>query len=240
MDTLKLSVVLATRNEEENITRCINSVKDIASEIIVFDEYSTDKTRELAEKSGAKVFLEPHHDIFHITKQKALEKAKGEWILQLDADEVVDIELAKFIDKIHEEIPELVRDDNASSHKAWWLKRKNLFLGRWLKKGGQYPDYTPRLYKKGFGRLPAKDVHEQAEVKGTTGHLKNDLLHVRDKSFSQYLERFNRYTDLIATQMNHASFVNNMFFKPVWWFLKVYFRHRGYVDGFPGFVFALY
>ncbi|EKD90016.1 MAG: Beta 1,4 glucosyltransferase, partial [uncultured bacterium] len=70
--TLKLSVVLATRNEEENIGRCLASVKDIADEIIVVDEYSTDKTREIAEKYGAKVFTEPHHDIFHITKEKAL------------------------------------------------------------------------------------------------------------------------------------------------------------------------
>jgi len=77
---MKLSVILATRNEEANIVRCLESVKDIAGEIIIFDEYSTDKTKELAEKLGAKVFLEPHHDIFHITKQKALEKADGEWV----------------------------------------------------------------------------------------------------------------------------------------------------------------
>src|SRR3989339_856803 len=94
---VRLSVVLATRNEEENIGRCLSSVKDIADEIIIFDEYSTDNTREIAEKYGAKVYLEEHHEIFHITKQKALEKAKGEWILQLDADEVVSRELAKEI-----------------------------------------------------------------------------------------------------------------------------------------------
>src|SRR3989344_6375284 len=91
----KLSVVLAVRNEEENLPRCLESVKDIVNEIIVVDEYSTDSTREIAEKLGAKVYLEKHHDIFHITKQKALEKAKGEWILQLDADEVVSQELAE-------------------------------------------------------------------------------------------------------------------------------------------------
>ena len=94
----KLSVVLAVRNEEENIGRCLNSVKGIADEIIVVDEYSTDKTRVVAEKLGAKVFEEPHHDIFHITKQKALDLATGDWILQLDADEMVTSELAKEID----------------------------------------------------------------------------------------------------------------------------------------------
>lgn len=84
-----LSVVLATRNEEENLGRCLESVKSLADEIIVVDEYSTDKTVEIAKKYGAKVFLEPHHDNFHVTKQVALEKATGDWILQLDADEVV-------------------------------------------------------------------------------------------------------------------------------------------------------
>jgi len=96
----KLSVAIATRNEEENIARCLNSVKDIADEIIAVDEHSTDKTREIAEGLGAKVYQEPHHDIFHITKQKALDLATGDWILQLDADEVVTSELAKEIKNV--------------------------------------------------------------------------------------------------------------------------------------------
>src|SRR4030042_6431382 len=95
-----LSIVLAVRNEEENIGRCLDSVKSIADEIIVVDEYSSDKTVEIAKKYSAKIFLEPHHDIFHISKQKALEKATGDWILQLDADEVVTPELAKEIELV--------------------------------------------------------------------------------------------------------------------------------------------
>ncbi len=91
---IKLSVVLATRNEETNIARCLASVKSIADEIIVFDEHSLDKTREIARSFGAKVFETTHNDNFHITKQKAIDKARGEWILQLDADEVVTPPLA--------------------------------------------------------------------------------------------------------------------------------------------------
>ena len=98
----KISVVLATFNEEKNIGECLKSCEGIADEIIVVDEYSTDKTREIAEGYGAKVFLEPHHPIFHITKQKALEKATGDWILQLDADERVAPELAKEIKELVE------------------------------------------------------------------------------------------------------------------------------------------
>ena len=100
----KLSVVLATRNEEENIGRCLASVKNIADEIVVVDENSTDKTREIAESFGAKVFLEPHHDIFHITKEKALEKATGDFVLQLDADEAVSPELSKQIRMFYREL----------------------------------------------------------------------------------------------------------------------------------------
>src|SRR5258706_4977241 len=94
---MKLSVVLAVRNEEANLARCLESVKHIASEIVIVDEYSIDGTISIAKKYGARVYKEPHHAIFHITKQKALNYAKGDWILQLDADEVVTTSLAKEI-----------------------------------------------------------------------------------------------------------------------------------------------
>ncbi|CAN5348189.1 N/A [soil metagenome] len=102
---MKLSVVLAVRNEETNLDACLSSIKDIADEIVIVDEHSTDKTVEIAKKYGARVYEEPHHEIFHITKQKALDLAKGEWILQLDADEIITPELAK-------EIVEIVNADN--------------------------------------------------------------------------------------------------------------------------------
>src|SRR5258708_33119398 len=101
----KLSVVLAVRNEEANLAACLDSIKDIADEIVVVDEYSIDKTVEIAKKYGARIYEEPHHEIFHITKQKALDLAKGEWILQLDADEVITAAL-------REEIKQIVNADN--------------------------------------------------------------------------------------------------------------------------------
>jgi len=116
-----------------------------------------------------------------------------------------------------------------------------------LTKGGQYPDYTLRLYRRSKGRLPAKDVHEQAEVEGVVGYLHKDLVHLGDKNFSLYIERFNRYTDLLAVQLGDEgvkkgviAFINHFFAKPLFWFVKTYLRHKGYVDGFPGFVFALF
>lgn len=97
---MKLSVVLATRNEEKNIDRCLRSVRPIADEIIIFDESSTDDTVKIAKKFGAKVFETDHNDNFHVTKQKAIDKANGEWILQMDADEVVTPALAKEIEQV--------------------------------------------------------------------------------------------------------------------------------------------
>lgn len=234
----KISVVLAVFNEEKKLRSCLESVKDLAWEIVIVDGGSKDKTLEIAEQFNAKIIQTNNPPIFHINKNKAIDAALGDWILQLDADEIVSSELAKEI----KQVVALKSDIN-----GYWIPRKNFFLGKFLTKGGQYPDYTLRLYKRGKGKLPGRDVHEQAEVQGRIAYLKNDLLHLRDKNFSQYLKRFNRYTDLLAIQLreekmqkNIFSFLNYIFVKSGFWFLKAYLRHRGYVDGFPGFIFALF
>jgi len=233
----RISVVLAVFNEENYLDQCLESVKDFAWETVIVDGGSTDGTLKIAKKYKAAVVSTNNPKNFHINKNKAIDKAKGDWVLQLDADEVVTKDLKK-------EILEKVNDITIN---GFWIPRKNYFLGKFLTKGGQYPDYTLRLYRKGKGRLPAEDVHEQAVVEGEKQYLKHDLLHVRDKSFSEYMYRFNRYTSLIAIQMRDSgvtistiSFLNYILFKPFVWFVKVYFRHRGYVDGFPGFVFAFF
>ena len=134
----KLSVVLATFNEEKNLPLCLQSVKDLADEIIVVDGTSKDKTVEIAKKFGAKVLVTSNPKNFHINKQKAIDLASNEWILQLDADELVSTELKEEIKGILEE---------KESKIGYWIPRKNWFLGKFLLKGGQYPDPTLRLYK---------------------------------------------------------------------------------------------
>lgn len=234
----RISVVLAVFNEERNLRGCLEAVKDLAWEIVLADGGSKDKTLDIAKEYKARIIRTNNPPIFHINKNKAIDAAKGDWILQLDADEIVTEELAKEIKQVVESNLEI---------NGYWIPRRNFFLGRYLTKGGQYPDYTLRLYKKGHGRLPGKDVHEQAVVEGKTGYLKSDLRHLRDKKFSDYIERFNRYTDLLSSQLksgktkiNVFSFIDFIFIKPLFWFIKAYIRHRGYVDGFPGFVFALF
>lgn len=244
----KLSVVLAVYNEQENLGRCLESIKNIADEIVIVDGGSTDKTIDIAKKYKAKVISTDNPPNFHINKNKAIDAASGEWILQLDADEVVSPELAAEIKQVITKNTFQVKSENLEGvTSGYWLNRRNWFLDRFLTKGGQYPDPTLRLYRRGFGRLPAQDVHEQAEVQGPTSHLKNDLLHYRDTSFAKYFSGFDRYTTFIAGQLlqqklrfNFSNTILYLFLNPLFTFISIYFRHRGYVDGFPGFVFAVF
>lgn len=239
----KLSVVLATFNEESNISSCLKSVKDFADEIVVVDGTSKDKTVEIAKSLGARVLVTTNPPIFHINKQKAIDMATGQWILQLDADEEVSEELSS-------EIKKIVNGSGADVN-GYWMPRKNYFLGRYLMKGGQYPDYTVRLYKKGKGKLPQKDVHEQAVIEGKIGYLRGALLHHPYKDFNSYLAKWMRYNLLLSTQIRDEMKNKNMFLKiyygvaymlakPAHWMLTAYGRHKGFMDGWQGFVFALF
>ena len=217
-------------------------MKDLANEIVIVDGGSTDKTLDIAKDFGAKIIKTNNPPNFHINKNKAIDAAEKDWVLQLDADEIVTKELADEIKKVI----------SANSFvEGFWIPRRNLFLGKFLTKGGQYPDYTLRLYKKGKGRLPQRDVHEQAEVEGEIGYLKESLLHYPYKSFDEYLIKWSRYTSLLATQikdsLKNKSTISKclyalgyIFIKPVHWFVISYIRHKGFMDLWPGFVFSLF
>src|SRR5438874_8217258 len=142
---VKLSVCIITLNEEANIGRTLKSVQPLVAggqgEIIVVDSGSTDKTVEIAKSYGAKVFVEPWKG-FAAQKNSALEKAQGEWILSLDADEVPEQELLKEFAEIFSG----PADDGFGSENGYFIKRKNLFLDRWVKNGGFYPDFKMRLF----------------------------------------------------------------------------------------------
>jgi len=235
---IRISAVLATHNEAANLARCLDSVAGLADEIVIVDGESQDNTVEIAKKYHARVISRPNLANFHINKRLAIDEAKGDWILQLDADEAVSPQLAQEI---------LAVTGSADAANGYWIPRLNYFIGRFLTKGGQYPDYTLRLYRKGKGNLPAIHVHEQAEVEGPVGHLKSDLLHYGDPVFENYLHRFNRYSTLLADELvakkqpvTVAAAFNYLFLKPPATFIKIYVRHKGFVDGFPGFVFALF
>ena len=229
---------MATHNEEKNLARCLDSVSELADEIIIVDGESTDKTIEIAKKYNAKIFETTNKPIFHINKQKAIDESQGNWILQLDADEALSAELKNEINLVIK---------SSSNFDGYWLPRRNYFLGKFLAKGGQYPDYTLRLYRKSKGHLPCQSVHEQATVEGKVGYLKGDLLHYPFPTFEAYLAKASRYAILLSAQYEERKVKTNFFaiFKyliwfPKWTFFNLYFRHLGFMDGFPGFVFSLF
>lgn len=237
----QLSVALAVYNEQANLAACLDSVKDLADEIVIVDGNSTDNTVSIAKKYGAKVIADENRTNFHINKQKAIDAANGAWILQLDADERVSSMLAT-------EIKRVVSANSATQPDAFYLKRRNYFLGRWMNKGGMYPDPVIRLFQKGKARLPQKSVHELMEVNGPTAWLTEDLLHIADPTFTRYLKRSNRYTTLQAEEWlkegklktNFATALAYFTIKPTLRFLSIYIRHKGFMDRLPGLVFAVY
>jgi glycosyltransferase involved in cell wall biosynthesis len=238
-----LSVVLATYNEEKNLASCLDSIKDLADEIVIVDGTSSDKTVEIAKEYGVIVKITTNKPNFHINKQMAIDMASKDWILQLDGDEHISNEQKDEIKEILEKDPK--------EFNGYWMPRKNWFLGRFLMKGGQYPDYTLRFYRNGKGRLPQKDVHEQAVVDGKVGYLGFALLHYPYKNFSHYLRKWNLYNNLFAAQIKQDLEKKNIFAKlffafvylcakPGHWFLITYFRHKGFMDGWQGFLFSLF
>ena len=233
-----MAVVLATHNEATNIERCLKAIQALADEVIVVDGASTDATVQLAKQRGAKVIETTNKPIFHINKQLAIEAAQSDWILQLDADEVVDATLLKAIDQLLSE---------ESPKSAFWIKRKNYFLGAFLTKGGQYPDPVIRLFKKGKAYLPQKSVHEQMVVEGEVSQIDGHLLHYNAPTFKRYLTNANRYTSLTAQELFNQkvklSWGNDLKYlviKPLMTGVTLFMRHRGYQDGFRGLVFALF
>lgn len=231
-----LSVVLAVYNEENNLEDCLNSIKDIASEIVIVDGGSTDSTITIAEKFTSRIIKTNNPAIFHINKQKALEAAKYDWILQLDADERVTNKLAEEIKKVirssqsqiellqqrlikralftrHQDLLEK-RDGqigkNEGDYSAFFIPRLNFFLGKYLKYGGVYPDGVIRLVKKGKAKFPCKSVHEQIEVDGKVGWLESDLLHMADPTIKRYLYRNSRYIDLLTQELKSSKVEKNL------------------------------
>lgn len=240
---MSISLATVTFNKDKYILDTVKSVYDWVDEIIVVyvsPDKKIDALKKFDTKNKITFHFKDNPPMFHINKQKALELCTKDWIIQLDSDEVVSEALGK-------EIRATIANYKEGDPVAYWIPRLNFFLGKPLTKGGQYPDKTIRLYKNGVAHFPCKTVHEQVDINGPVGDLKHDLLHYPYPTFRVYLEKWARYAALEADgaeiesfEPNTASFISYFCVKPTSWFLKTFFRHRGYVDGFPGFVFSLF
>ncbi|HYM33944.1 MAG TPA: glycosyltransferase family 2 protein [Steroidobacteraceae bacterium] len=190
---IPVSVLIVTKNEERNVSGCIDSVGKF-DEVIVFDSHSTDQTVDLAKKKGATVIQRPF-DNFAAHKNWALENIsfRYPWVLLLDADERVTDELVA-------EIVATVK--NPSEHVGFYVARKNLFGGRWIRHAGMYPDWNLRLLKLGSARFESRTVHEHVLLDGPAGFLKQPLVHHNDnKGLDQYIARHNTYSSMEAAEL---------------------------------------
>ncbi len=241
--TLSVAIATYSGDDPEVIHRCLKSVYDWVDEVVIVYGSPKDKTIDriikVDSKKVIKFIFTDNPPMFHINKQKAIEKCTGDWILQLDTDEVVSDELKNEIQTTLHQNPKT---------NGFWIPRLNYFLGRPLSKGGQYPDPTIRLYRQGKGKLECQSIHEQAKIDGIVGHLKHDLLHYPWPTIEEYIQKaLVRYSILEASELHnkgvHPSLsltIKYIKVMPLYWFFKTYFRHRGYVDGYSGFIFSLF
>ena len=228
MQSLRISGVIITLNEEKNIQRCLSSIS-FCDEIIVVDSGSSDNTIEIAKQNGATVVSQAWLG-FGPQKQFAVEQASNDWVLCLDADEVVSLELQSAITAI---------DFGNKSVRGYLMPRRNHFMGRALFHGEGYPDKSLRLFNQQFGRWRNEIVHEGVDVSGDILTLKGDLLHYSQESITAYLAKQNHYTELQAqTLFESKKRINRLkcVTSPIARFIKFYFLRLGFLDGFPGFV----
>lgn len=232
-----LSVAIITKNEEANLPRTLESVR-WANEMVIVDCGSTDRTAEIARSFNAKVFVEEWKG-FGTQKNSALAKCTGDWVLALDADEEVSPELTAEIHALLSGSPE---------YEAYFLPRRNFFLGRWVRHGGYYPDRKLRFFRRGACRFEESVVHETIRPTGSTGQLHGDLLHHAYPTLDAYIEHMNRYSSLGATQAlargkvswNLVAFFWNVFLVPAVTFKYNYLFRLGFLDGREGFLLHLY
>ena len=220
-----LSAVLITRNAAAQLDACLESVA-FADEIVVVDSGSSDGSCEIAARRGARV-VQREWLGFGRQKQFAVEQARHDWVLCLDADERVSPELAASIRAVLA----------APASPVYRMARRNRFLGRWLAHGEGYPDWSPRLFDRRNARWSDDLVHEKVLYAVTPGTLEGDLLHDSGEDLGAYFERQNRYTTLAARQLHesgHRAGVVRLLLSPLVRFLKFYIFRLGFLDGVPG------
>lgn len=238
-----LSVAIITFNEERNLARTLASVS-FADEIIVVDSRSTDRTVEIATSFGAKTFVRDWPG-FAAQKNFAIQQCSGDWILSLDADEELSPDLQTQIRVL---LPTSPPAD------AYFLKRRNHFMNRWIKRGGYYPDPKLRLFRRAaanFSQPPhfeERPVHETMTFDGESSTLDYDIIHHAYPDLEDYLEHMDRYSTLGAqllvdqgkVSVTRTAFLWNIFFVPHLTFVWNYFFRLGFLDGREGMLLHLY
>lgn len=228
---MKISLVMIAKNEEKNIAKSLESVKGLVSEIVVVDSGSTDNTNKIAQSFGAKIFKRPF-DNFSAQKNYALSLAMNEWVLHLDADEVLS-------EQLKEEIKNTIE---STQYDGFMLTRENFFLGRKMRYSGIAKEDRLRLAKKSLSRYVGGIIHEELNVSGKIGKLKNVFYHYTCPNLDGYFNKFEQYTTFGALKMadkNKKAKIVDIVFRPPMEFIKRYVLKLGFLDGLEGFVWAV-
>ena len=227
----KLTAIIITKNEEKKISCCLNSLKSVADEIVVVDDLSSDATVKLCRDLGAKVIINESNGDFDKQRNLGIANATCEWILQMDADEIMPQETGEKI-KFLINCPE--------EYVAFKLKRKNYFLGYFLRYSGAY-DYMTKIFKKGSAKYTGSSVHETLSVDGQIGAIDADIEHYPYDSINQVIERSNFYNQIEANLfVSNAEKITlkEIRYRLTWralrLFWKIYFKKKGYKDGTYG------
>jgi len=226
----RLSALVITKNEAENIRDCLTSLQ-WAEEIIVVDAESADDTVARAREFTDKIFIR-RWEGFSAAKNFALAQCAGDWVLWIDADERVTPEL-------RDEIKTALDREPAAA--GFEMPRLANFLGKWIRHGGWYPGYVVRLFRRDASRFDDKQVHEGVQVDGSIKRFKNHLLHYTDRNLQHYFEKFNRYTSLAADELQQRGrrfHLWDLLLRPCWFFFRMYVLKAGFLDGLPGFILA--
>ncbi len=228
----KLSVVVITFNEESNIERCLNSVKNIADDIVIIDSYSNDRTKELSEKLGARVILQKF--LGHIEQKNfAITQAKYPFILSLDADEAIDEKLEKEIIKIKQ---------NRFSD-GYTINRYNNYIGKWIDHGAWKSDVKLRLWDSRNGKWGGLNPHDVFEMKDGVSitKIKGNILHWSYKSVQEHQSKIEYFSDIAAKAYKKKGKKSSWFkilFSPCYRFVRDYLFKLGFLDGKYGFIIA--
>ena len=228
---LPLSVVIVTYNEERNIRDALKSVRE-ASEVIIIDAFSTDRTTDICREYTDKIYQREWQG-YAIQKRTGIDLATNPWVFVLDSDE-------RFTEPLRKEIGEIVISRQA--YNGYYVPRKNYFLGKWIRRGGWWPDYTLRLFLKDKAIMEERKVHEKVIVEGQTGYLRNHLEHYTYRTVSDYIRKMDTYSALSAGELKKkgkSSGFLTLFLRPIATFLKMFIIRFGFLDGLYGFILAV-
>jgi glycosyltransferase involved in cell wall biosynthesis len=229
---VKISAYIIAYNEERNIADAVKSVL-WADEVVVVDSFSTDRTVDIAADLGARI-VQIAFEGFGKLRSAAIASTSNEWVFSLDTDE-------RCTDAARDEIRRIVASPNASD--AYYVPRRNVFMGRWIKHSGFYPDYRqPQLFRRNAMIFDEAMVHEGYTVKGQIGYMDSYIYQFPYRDFTQLLSKMERYTTLGATKIvdrGDSPSMSKALLHATAAFLKFYLVKRGFLDGWPGFVIAL-